>query len=296
MIRSMTAYGAAETRVPAGVLRAEARTVNHRYFSPNIKTSRALDRFEPQIREWLRALLPRGHVNFTLRLERSVEDADAGGPRIDEVRARQYAQALRRLRESLGLTGDVDLGMLLRFNDIITWEEDPDAGSAVDAAEVRAVVEAAARATVTMREAEGARLAADLHDRLTEMERLLEAVEARAPERLPVERDRLRRVVTELLEGVALDEDRVAREIALLVERWDISEETVRLRSHIALFRETLEGAAEPVGKRLGFLIQEMNREINTIGSKANDAPIEHHVVSMKEEIERLREQVENVE
>jgi uncharacterized protein (TIGR00255 family) len=110
------------------------------------------------------------------------------------------------------------------------------------------------------------------------------------------ERDRMRRVVSELLEGIPLDEERVNREIAMLAERWDVSEELVRLRSHIELFRSTVAGDGEPVGKRLSFLIQEMNREANTIGSKANDAEIEHGVIAIKDEIERLREQVENVE
>jgi uncharacterized protein (TIGR00255 family) len=118
-----------------------------------------------------------------------------------------------------------------------------------------------------------------------------------APARLVAERDRMRRVVAELLEGVPLDEDRIAREIAYIAERWDISEELVRLRSHIELFRETLaDGSADPVGKRLSFLTQEMNRETNTIGSKANDAAVEHQVIAIKDEIERLREQIENVE
>jgi uncharacterized protein (TIGR00255 family) len=118
-----------------------------------------------------------------------------------------------------------------------------------------------------------------------------------SPARLVAERDRMRRVVAELLEGVPIDEDRIAREIAFIAERWDISEEVVRLRSHIELFRSSLaDPSAEPVGKRLSFLTQEMNRETNTIGSKANDAAIEHQVIAIKDEIERLREQVENVE
>jgi uncharacterized protein (TIGR00255 family) len=132
---------------------------------------------------------------------------------------------------------------------------------------------------------------------LSAIEAAIVAIEERAPVRLIVERDRIRRVVAELLDGVAFDDERVAREIAFLAERWDVSEEMVRLRSHIALFRQSLTlDAAEPVGKRLSFLTQEMNREANTIGSKANDAPIEHAVIAIKEEIERLREQVENVE
>jgi uncharacterized protein (TIGR00255 family) len=129
------------------------------------------------------------------------------------------------------------------------------------------------------------------------MEAAMTDIAERAPARMVQERDRIRRVVGELMEDMQVDEDRVAREIAFLAERWDVSEELVRLRAHIDVFRETLASPAdEPAGKRLGFLVQEMNRETNTIGSKANDAPIEHRVVAIKEEIERLREQVENIE
>jgi uncharacterized protein (TIGR00255 family) len=129
------------------------------------------------------------------------------------------------------------------------------------------------------------------------MEAALAAVRERAPERLVAERDRLRAAVRELAGGVAVDEARLAQEIAYLAERWDVNEELVRFASHVSLFRELLAAdAAEPVGKRLSFLVQEIHREANTIGSKANDALIAHRVVAIKEEIERLREQVENVE
>jgi uncharacterized protein (TIGR00255 family) len=148
-----------------------------------------------------------------------------------------------------------------------------------------------------MRDQEGARLAADLEGRLAAIEAALLRIEVRAPQRLVIERDRIRRVVAELLEGIPLDEDRIAREVAFLAERWDVSEELVRLRSHLELFRSTMRSEAEePVGKRLSFLSQEMNREANTIGSKANDAAVEHEVIAIKDEIERLREQIENVE
>jgi uncharacterized protein (TIGR00255 family) len=295
MIRSMTGFGEAELDTPAGRLRAEIRTVNHRYFSANLRLARAVERYEPQIREWLRTRLPRGHVNCSLRLDASTNGA-VGAIRADEARARQYLDALRTLKERLGLTGDVDLATLVRFGDILVIAED-EAAEAVEEEAVRAVTESAARATVAMREEEGLRLAADLEDRLRAIEASLVRIEQQAPLRLVVERDRMRRVVSELLEGIPLDEERVAREIAFLAERWDVSEELVRLRSHLELFRESVAAdAAEPIGKRLGFLIQEMNREANTIGSKANDAVIEHRVIAIKEEIERLREQVENVE
>jgi uncharacterized protein (TIGR00255 family) len=295
MIRSMTGFGEAAVDTPAGRLRGEIRTVNHRYFNPNIRLGRGLETFEPRIREWLRAVLSRGHVHFTLRIVREGDTEATGRVSVDHARARQYVDALTELRDELGLGGSIDLSMLTRFSDVMVWEEDLDIDIQPDT--VQEVTEAAARATVRMREEEGLRLAEDLEARLAAIETAIAEVVERAPERLIVERDRMRRVVTELLDGASLDADRIAREIALIAERWDVSEEIVRLRSHIELFRESLAGdAAEPVGKRLGFLIQEMNREVNTIGSKANDAPMEHSVISIKEEIERLREQVENVE
>jgi uncharacterized protein (TIGR00255 family) len=185
--------------------------------------------------------------------------------------------------------------MVARYGDILVVDDEE--AVTVEAADVQVVVEAAARSTVLMREQEGLRLGTDLEDRLRGIEVAMSVIEQQAPARLINERDRIRRVVAELLDGIQIDEERVAREVAFLAEKWDISEEFVRLRSHLALFRESLESnSAEPVGKRLGFLVQEMNRETNTIGSKANDAAIEHRVVAIKEEIERLREQVDNVE
>lgn len=295
MIRSMTGFGEAAADTPAGRLRAEIRTVNHRYFNPSIRLARGLEKFEPQVREWLRSHLSRGHIHCTLRLDREGDTDGAGTLRVDHGRARQYVDALKVLRDELGLSGAIDVSMLSRFGDVLTWEEEGEVE--VDAAAVREVTESAAAATARMRDEEGLRLAADLEARLASIESALAAVVERAPLRLAVERDRMRRVIAELLEGAIVEEDRIAREIAMIAERWDVSEEIVRLRSHIELFRETVAAdAAEPVGKRLGFLIQEMNREVNTIGAKANDAPMEHAVIAMKEEVERLREQVENVE
>jgi uncharacterized protein (TIGR00255 family) len=296
MIRSMTGYGEAELDTDVGRLRAEIRTVNHRHFSLNLRLARSLERFEPQVRDWVRALLPRGHVNCSLRLEVG-GGADDGTPlRLDEGKARQYLRLLQALKEQLGVPGEVDLALLARFGELIVADDDTEA-AVPDPDAVRRVTEAAASAAVGMREQEGRRLWDDLEQRLLGIERALTRIAELAPDRLVIERDRMRRVVTELLEGVPVDEDRIAREIAFLAERWDISEELVRLRSHIELFRASLGDAAPvPVGKRLSFLTQEMNRETNTIGSKANDAAIEHQVIAIKDEIERLREQVENVE
>jgi uncharacterized protein (TIGR00255 family) len=167
----------------------------------------------------------------------------------------------------------------------------------MDAEVISRLTQAAAADVVKSREAEGARLERDLEEHLSAIGEALVRVEKHAPERLVAERDRLRAAVAELTEAHAVDEDRLAREIAYLAEKWDINEELVRFRSHVELFHEALQAdAREPVGKRLGFLIQEMNREANTIGSKANDTQISQAAVVLKEEVERLREQVENVE
>lgn len=297
MIRSMTGFGEAELTTVAGRLRAEARTVNHRYFSLNLRLGRGLDRYEPQIREWLRALLPRGHVNFSLRIEPSEGGAPEGiSLRVDEPKAQRYVQLLRDLQTRLGLPGDVDLALLSRYMDLVI-DDDEGAARLPEPDEVRTVTEAAARSVVEMRRQEGRRLAEDLEGRLAGIEAAMAVILELGPARLVTERDRMRRVVTDLLGDVPLDHDRIAREIAYIAERWDVSEELVRLRSHIEVFRESLaDSGADPVGKRLSFLTQEMNREANTIGSKANDAGIEHQVIAIKDEIERLREQVENIE
>lgn len=295
MIRSMTGYGEAEREAEEGLVRLEVRTVNHRFFNTSVKTPSGFDRHERSIVEGLKRHLSRGHVSASLTLRRGEGGAGAEVP-VDIERARALKGALEALREDLAVPGEVDLGMISRFGEVFRGPE-PDRGAALEPEWVEALAEEAAVAVKAMREAEGLRLERDLSERLDAMEALLTHVAERAPARLVAERDRLREAVAELSGQVEVDEDRLAREIAYLAERWDINEEIVRYRSHIELFREALAGdGSEPVGKRLGFLVQEMHREANTIGSKANDAVIAQAAVGLKEEIERVREQVENVE
>ncbi len=294
MIRSMTGFGEAAVDTAAGVLRAELRTVNHRFFSLNIRHPAALDRFEPQIREWVRSLISRGHANLTYRLE-GVDGTSGPEMALDVERAARYLRIFRELKERFDLPGEVTLEMLAAHTDLVIREQNdsPDLGAEA----VQDVTERAARAVVAMREEEGRTLHVDLDGRLDAIADAMVVIAQRAPLRLAREHERLRRAVAELVADVKVDDERVAREIAIVADRWDISEEVVRLRAHIDHFRAMLaEDAAEPVGKRLAFLVQEMHREANTIGSKANDADIEHRVVAIKNEIERLREQVDNVE
>ncbi len=295
MIRSMTGYGEAERETPIGRLRLEVRTVNHRFFNANVRTPSGLERFEREIADGLRAHLSRGHASASLSLDRSAR-AMPPAARVDMDKAHQYRESLEALRAELAIPGEVDLSMMLRFGDIFRAPEAEDPAG-VEPGVILALVDEAGRAVVASREAEGARLHGDLEVRLGAIGPELDRVERRAPERLAAERDRLRAAVQELAAQVDVDEDRLAREVAYLAEKWDVNEEVVRFRAHLSAFREALDReASEPVGKRLSFLIQEMQREANTIGSKANDAQIAQAAVTLKEEIERLREQVENVE
>jgi uncharacterized protein (TIGR00255 family) len=287
----MTGFGAAAGPIGSQQVTLELRTVNHRFFNPSIKLPSALSQWEGELREQLRKGVARGHVTATARIERSAADMQS----IDEQKVARYAELLRGLQKRHKLDGPVDLATILRFPDVLASE--PDQEHAGTAAEVQQLAAEAIDALTRMREVEGARLAALLQERIATVEGALSRIALRAPERLVAERERLRKSVRELSEGVDLDQQRLAQEIALLADRLDVSEEVDRFRSHVSAFRETLaSGKKEPVGKRLGFLLQEMLREANTTGSKSKDAAMLHDVVAVKEELERIAEQVENIE
>jgi uncharacterized protein (TIGR00255 family) len=286
----MTGFGAAEGTVAEGRLRVEIRTVNHRYFNPQLKLPYDLAAIEGDLRERLRRLLERGHVAVTARWLEA--PPAAGTVSLDLERARQVVQALRQLKKSLRLKGEPDLAFVARHPDVLMLSGD---GAAATWTEVQPIVERAAADVLTMREREGRALATDLLGRLDALEAGARTIEARAPERLATELARLRKNVAELAGGVHVDEQRLAVEIALLADRVDISEELVRFRTHLAAARSALAGS-DAVGKQLGFLAQELLREVNTMGSKANDAVITQAVIAMKGEVERFREQLENLE
>jgi uncharacterized protein (TIGR00255 family) len=212
---------------------------------------------------------------------------------VDVERARLLLAGLKDLKRRLRLRGSVDLAFVARLPEVIAVRNGD--GAPVSWDELRPVAEAAAAEVIAMREREGRALGRDVGARLDQLERHAEAIAARAPARLVAERERLRRAVRELTEGAAVDEQRLALEIALHADRLDISEELVRFRAHVAGCREAL-GGTTAVGKQLGFLAQEMLREVNTMGSKAQDAEIAREVIAMKGELERLREQLENLE
>jgi len=271
----------------------EVRTVNHRFFNPSIKLPARLARWEGEVREALRRQISRGHVALTVR---SQQDVATGGAAIDEARFASYVATLTGLKQRYALGGEIDIATVLRLPDVVVSESDVTP-SDTDGAQLVAVVEGAVTALSAMRDAEGARLAEFLEERVALVESAITRLTARAPQRLLEARDRLREAVRILTDGVVVDEQRIAQEIALLADRLDVSEELDRFQSHVAAFRTALrEGAPDGVGKRLGFLVQEMLREANTTGSKANDAGMLQDVVLIKEELERIREQVDNLE
>lgn len=293
MIRSMTGFGAADGVVGGGRVSVEVRSVNHRFFNPSIKLPGVLARWEGEVREALRRRVVRGHVSLSSRFE---SEAETDSVPIDEERFGAYVGRLRELQRRYELDATLDVATILRLPDVLAGsvrEELPnEAGQ-----ELVAVVDRAVDALLAMRADEGRRLVTFLEERLDVIAAALDRIAARAPARVVEQRDRLRLAVRELADGVKVDEHRLAQEIALLADRLDVEEELSRFRGHIAAFRAAL-AAPQPdgVGKRLGFLLQEMLREANTTGSKGSDGAIVADVLLIKEELERIREQVENLE
>lgn len=291
MPRSMTGFGAAEGPLEGGRLAIEVKTVNHRHLNVQLRLPPALQPIEADLRNRLRERLERGHVALTARWTESPTPATT--VKVDVARAREIMRAVRELKSALDVEGEVGLEFVARQPDVLSTVE-PEAAP-VPVADTVALLDRALDALDATRQREGAALTAELRRLLDGIASRLSAVQEAAPRRLASERDRLRRSVGDLLEGRRVDEDRIALEIALLADKLDITEEVVRLRTHLDACRALLAGDG-PVGRQLNFLGQEMLREVNTIGSKANDATIAEAVVGMKGELEKLREQVENLE
>jgi uncharacterized protein (TIGR00255 family) len=288
---SMTGFGAGEGAAGGGRLRMEIRTVNHRFFNLSAKLPGDLAPLEPELRERLRKDLERGHISVSVRwIEPPSHET---GLALNLDRARLVVARLRELQTTLGLAGEVTLELVSRQPEVLLT--DGGEVSVVTWAELEPIAVAAIAECKAMRLREGAALGAELAHRLGQLEAAAQRIAARAPLRVTRERDRLQASVTELLAGRTVDQDRLAQEIAFLADKLDITEELVRFASHLGACRAALAGDA-PAGKQLGFLAQELGREINTMGSKANDAEIVHDVILMKGELEKFREQLENLE
>jgi uncharacterized protein (TIGR00255 family) len=296
VIRSMTGYGRASFAVEGVAFEVEVRSVNHRYLDARIRLPKPLADREADLKARIRSRMARGKVDLVVS-----QAGEAGsGPRlaVDLAAAEQYLAASRELVERHGVAGALDAQALLALPGVARFVEPKLSPEALHAALARAVDEAL-DAVVAMREAEGAALADEIEGRLQRVLALAESLEARSGLVQQAVRERLRKRAGQLKsETGVLDEARLHQEIVLAADRLDVTEEIVRLRSHVDQFRHILAAGAdgEAVGRRLDFLLQEMAREANTIGSKGTDAPVSHDVVELKTELERIREQVQNLE
>jgi uncharacterized protein (TIGR00255 family) len=287
----MTGFGAAEGPVAGRRLRVEIRTVNHRYFNLSAKLPGDLSALEGELRERLRRDFDRGHV--TVQARWTEQSDSATGFEVDLDRARMVTERLREMQAALKLGGEVTVELVARQADVLG--SGANGTGEIAWTEVEPVVAQAGSECRSMRAREGKALTDELRHRLDLLEMSAQQIAERAPERLVRERDRLRAAVAQLLDGRTIDEARLAQELAFLADKLDITEELVRFAAHVAAAREALAGEG-PVGKRLGFLAQELGREVNTMGAKAGDADIAQTVIAMKGELEKFREQLENLE
>lgn len=293
MIYSMTGYGRGEASAEGIRIIAEARTLNNRFFDFSLRSSRSLQNFEGDLRELCRSRIQRGKLNLNLAEIRTAEAPSAA--KLDFAAAHKLASELTMLTEALKLHGGVTLEHLLHFPELLVQVEDPEVSGLLLRLSKEAT-DAALSDLMQMRESEGKALAADMIERVAEIEKALfeiEKIQSDVPSRAF---DRLRERIKKLTLPQAYDEYRLEMEMAILADRLDITEECVRLKGHLDAFRRTLRSPEGVAGKRLEFLLQEMHREANTIGSKTSSVEISHLGVRMREEIERLREQVQNIE
>ena len=290
--RSMTGFGRGEASADGRTWVAEVRTVNHRFLDQRVVLPRLFGALEEPVKKLVAASLDRGRVDCTF----SLQGMTTSQPQlvVNDSVARQYHRCLRQLIGDYGLRPEIGLADMLTLRDVVTLEE-PRPDMEAEWGLIRTALTSALRECDRMREEEGRAMQVDLLDRLGKFEAIVARITDRLPELLALRQAELRQRVGRLLDGVDLDPVRLAQETAILADKSDVTEEVIRLGSHIAQFRAFL-ASDEPVGRRLDFLLQEFLREVNTLSSKIANADIAHLGVEMKNEIEKLREQVQNIE
>ncbi len=292
MIKSMTGYGSGTATAEGKAFTVEVRCVNHRYSDFNIKCPRVYSFAEEEIKRLAGRTIARGKADIYVTVE---NDGACGGEVVADVElARGYHEGLVHLAQELGLSYEPNVRDFLRVPDVFIVEKLQDDDDAILVA-VREAMTAALEGFDAMRRAEGERLYLDMSARLDVVAELTEKIEERAPSIVEEYKERIEARMRQILEEIPYDESRLLSEVAIFSDRVNVNEEIVRLKSHISQMRKML-SSAEPVGRKLDFLIQEMNREINTVGSKSNDLDTARMVIDVKAEIEKLREQCQNVE
>ncbi len=292
MIRSMTGFGRAE-RVTEGMsVTVEIRSVNHRYFEFSCRTPRAYGYLDEKLKNYLQSCISRGKVDVNLWIE--TVDRPGSEVLINHSLAESYVKALKELAERYDLRDDMTAGSLARYPDILTVHHEPEDEELVWNI-VRSVTDEALSAFVSMREREGAKLREDVLSRAETILENVAFIEERSPKTVKEHMDKVEARMRELLNGAAVDEQRLLTEAAVYADKIAVAEETVRLRSHFEQLVQLM-NSSESIGRKLDFLVQEINRETNTIGSKSGDLSITRKVVDIKAEIEKIREQIQNIE
>ena len=292
MLKSMTGYGRSEMTVGGRHIIFEIKSVNHKYFEFNSRISRGYLFLEDKLKAYLQGKLSRGKVDVFLQIE-TLEDADAQ-VQVNHSLAAGYYAALRELRERYSLPDEPTLALLTRYGDIFSVHRAPENEEEIWQA-VQQAAEPAVESFLRMREAEGTRLREDILSKAQRILELVGQVEQETPQTVKEYQERLEAKIQELLGDAHFDEQRVLTEVAVFADKVAVYEETVRLRSHFQQLEKLID-SQEPVGRKIDFLVQEMNREANTIGSKSVNSRIAYLVVDIKSEIEKIREQVQNVE
>jgi len=299
MIRSMTGFGRGEAVADGVRFRVEIKSVNHRYLNTNVRLSREIAHLESRVTGRCGERVDRGHLNVAVEVERDGEGDGAPGPRLVRPVLDRYLELVESLEGLRNVRSGVSAETLLGLPGVIDWEDEPLAldDETVWSGLGRALDEAL-EAVVEHRATEGRALEADFRARLASIDDLRARLATLAPEREAKERERLRGKVADLLESPPDEESerRIAQEVVLLADRIDVSEELTRMGAHVDHFRAELDGEATSVGRKLTFLLQELQREANTVASKANDPEMQQGAIEIKAEIEKMREQAENVE
>ncbi len=291
-MKSMTGFSKAQLTEHGISANVEIRSVNGRYLELSCKMPRNLSHKELDVREMVKQALERGSVNVSIKVDATGKSESL----INTERASSYYQSLEALRKKLKIAEPVTLTDLLSIPDVIAQGEEDDKAVEAQWKVVAKAVKSALTALENARKNEGKEISKDLRARMKTIETTLDQVEEIGMKRIPEERERLRARIAQLFDADEIDEQRLQMEIVLLADKLDISEECVRLRSHIKFMNEALKSTVDANGRQMNFMLQEMNREVNTIGSKANDANIARMVVGLKDELERIREQVQNIE
>jgi len=293
MAKSMTGFGRAEYTNNNITASVEVKSVNNRYCDISVRLPSLIKQHERKIHEWVQNHITRGKINVSVHLDQRQEaliDID-----VDASKAKAYADLLKKLKDESQIQTEVTLQELLRFEDIFVSPEQDEKTISEAMETTRQAMEAALTELNATRYQEGQELKSDLNNRIDLIENKIADIKASVQERIPEARDRLYERIQNLISDSEIDKERIEQEIAIQADKMDVTEELVRLDSHIKFYREVLDQEG-PIGQRLHFLLQEMNREINTIGSKANSADVSQQVVFVKETLEKIREQVQNIE